>query len=301
VYTWHVRFRAPVPDDAPAVLAVLTARELADLGVPMYTLEDLRDEWRASDFDLACDAQLVEWGQDEIVAYATVERPGSMAVVAPDHEGRGIGSRLLEWTEARERALGRRLHRQWVGANNASARALLTGAGYERTRSNFRMVAPLDRVSPPLDVPAGVLLRAVDVDRDAAALHALDDAAFFGFADYVPESADQFRETYLEAHDFDPGLSRVAEQDGRVVGFLLARRRPHEQAGWVEILAVDPDHQGRRIGTALLTHAFAAFTGAGLREAQLGVASFNERAVRVYERAGMTPQLQFDVYERPVS
>jgi len=280
---------------------VLAARELADLGVRMYTLEDLRDEWRASDFDLAHDAHVVETGADEIVAYATVGRPGSMAVVAPDREGRGIGSRLLEWTEGRERALGRALHRQWVGAKNASARGLLTRAGYERTRSNFRMVAPLDRVSAPVEAPAGVVLRPVDVDRDAVALHALDDAAFFGFADYVPESADQFRETQLEAHDFDSGLSRVAEEDGNIVGFLLARRRAHEQAGWIEILAVDPDHQARRIGTALLTHAFAAFAGAGLREAQLGVASFNQRALRVYERVGMTPQLQFDIYERPVT
>jgi RimJ/RimL family protein N-acetyltransferase len=52
---------------------------------------------------------------------------------------------------------------------------------------------------------------------------------------------------------------------------------------------------------ALLTQAFASFADAGLREAQLGVASFNERALRVYERVGMTPQLQFDIYERPVS
>jgi ribosomal protein S18 acetylase RimI-like enzyme len=68
----------------------------------------------------------------------------------------------------------------------------------------------------------------------------------------------------------------------------------------VDILAVHPHHQGRGIGAALLTQAFAAFAGAGLREAQLGVASFNERALRVYERHGMTPQLQFDIYERPL-
>jgi ribosomal protein S18 acetylase RimI-like enzyme len=146
-----------------------------------------------------------------------------------------------------------------------------------------------------------VLLRPVDVERDAVALHALDDAAFVGFPDYVPESADAFRAGHLEAHDFDPALSRVAEQDGRMVGSLLARRRPNEPVGWVDILAVYPDHQGRGIGTALLTTAFAAFARAGLREAQLGVASFNERALRLYERIGMTPQLQFDIYERPVA
>ncbi len=296
-----MRFRAPVPEDAPAVLAVLTARELADLGVRVYTLEDLRDAWRTSEVDLERDARVVESGGGRIVAYATVQRPGSLAVVAPDHEGRGIGSRLLEWAEGRERAGGRGLHRQWVAADNASARALLTGAGYRRSRSNFRMTAPLDRVTALVDPPAGVLLRPVDVDRDAVALHALDDAAFIGFPDYVPESPEEFRAGHLGAHDFDPGLSRVAEQSGSIVGFLLARRRPHEPVGWVDILAVHPDHQGRGIGTALLTGAFAAFARGGLHEAQLGVASFNERALRLYERAGMTPQLQFDVYERPIA
>lgn len=283
------------------MLAVVAARELADLGVQVYTLEELRDEWRASEIDLERDARIVESGDGRIVAYASVQRPGSMAVVAPDHEGRGIGSRLLKWTEERERAQGREQHRQWAAAANQSARALLTGAGYRRTRSNWRMTAPLDRVRGPVDAPAGVLLRPVDVDRDAVALHALDDAAFFGFPDYVPESPEEFRKGHLEAHGFDPVLSLVAEQEGRMVGSLLARRRPHEPVGWVAILAVDPDHQGRGIGTALLTNAFAAFAGAGLREAQLGVASFNERALRLYERIGMTPQLRFDIYERPIA
>jgi mycothiol synthase len=296
-----MRFRAPVPDDAPAVLAVLTARELADLGVGVYTLEDLRDEWRASEVDLERDARVVASGDGRIVAYATVQRPGTMAVVAPDHEGRGVGTRLLEWAEGREREQGRELHRQWVAAANQSARALLTAAGYRRTRSNWRMTAPLDRVSAPVDAPAGVLLRPVEVDRDAVALHALDDAAFVGFPDYVPESPREFRAAHLEAHDFDPALSRVAEQDGKMLGSLLARRRRHESVGWVDILAVHPDHQGRGIGTVLLTNAFAAFAGAGLREAQLGVASFNQRALRLYERTGMTPQLQFDIYERPIA
>jgi mycothiol synthase len=294
-------FRAPRPDDAPAVLAVLTAREVADAGVPVHGLEDLRDDWRASEVDLERDARVVESGDGRIVAYATVKRPGSLAVVAPDYEGRGIGSRLLEWTEGRERACGRALHRQWVAAGNASARSLLTSAGYLRTRSNFRMTAPLDRVSDPVDAPAGVTLRPVEADRDAVALHALDDAAFAGFPDYTPETVGEFRQGHLAADGFDPGLSRVAEQGGRIVGFLLARRRSNEPVGWVEILAVDPDHQGRGIGAALLTQAFAAFAGAGLREAQLGVASFNERALRVYERSGMTPQVQFDIYERPVA
>jgi len=296
-----VRFRAPIADDAPAVLAVLSARELTDLGVRVYTLEDLRDEWRASDLDLERNALLAESDEGRIVAYATVQRPGTLAVVAPDHEGQGIGSRLLQWAERRERDLGRESHRQWVAANNLSARNLLTGAGYRRTRSNWRMVAPLDRVRPRAGAPAGVRLRPVDAERDAGALHAVDDLAFTGSPDYVPESLRQFREGHLQAHDFDPELSRVAVKGEQIVGFALARRRPHEPVGWVDILAVHPDHQGRGIGTAVLTNTFAALAAAGLREVQLGVASFNRRALRLYERTGMTPQLQFDIYERAVA
>jgi len=108
-----------------------------------------------------------------------------------------------------------------------------------------------------------------------------------------------FRREHLEAHDFDAGLSLVAEVDGEPVAFLLARRRDEQEAGFVAILGVEPEHQRQGIGTALLQHTFAGFAAAGLRQAQLMVASDNPRALRVYERAGMAVQLQFDIYERP--
>lgn len=67
-------YRAPVPADAPAVLAVSDARDIADLGEVDHTLEELRDEWRSSDLDLEHDAQVVEDPEGRIVAYAAVRR-----------------------------------------------------------------------------------------------------------------------------------------------------------------------------------------------------------------------------------
>jgi ribosomal protein S18 acetylase RimI-like enzyme len=144
-------------------------------------------------------------------------------------------------------------------------------------------------------------MRAVDARRDAAALHALDAAAFAAAPDYVPESLAEFTEEHLGAHDFDPALSRVVVEDEQIIGFLLARHRREEAIGFVDLLAVAPAHQRRGWGTALLSNAFAAFARAGLREAQLGVASDNPRGIRVYERAGMTVRHRFDIYERRVS
>jgi ribosomal protein S18 acetylase RimI-like enzyme len=178
---------------------------------------------------------------------------------------------------------------------------VLQSAGYRQVRSYWRMARPLDRSVTAADPPAGVTLRAIDREADARALHALDAESFGASPDYVPESYEMFVQEHLRAHDLAPELSLVAQDGDEIVGFLLARCWPHEGSGYVAILAVATGHQRRGIGTALLTRAFAAFAGAGLTQAQLGVASDNPRGLRVYEAAGLGPRFRFDVFERPIT
>jgi ribosomal protein S18 acetylase RimI-like enzyme len=135
--------------------------------------------------------------------------------------------------------------------------------------------------------------------RDAGAVHAIDAASFAPTPDYTPESLTEFIEEHFGAHDFDAGLSRVAIDGEDIVGFLIAGRRSEEGVAYVHILAVAPERQNRGLGTAMLRSAFAAFAGAGLQEVRLGVASYNRRALHVYERLGMIERFRFDVYERP--
>jgi mycothiol synthase len=293
-----VRLRPPMFDEAPAVLAVLTARDVADIGAPDYTLSDLRDEWRLSEFDLSTDAVVAEAPDGKIAGYAIVRRPGTLAVVAPQHEGQGIGTKLLRWSEQRARQQGRPRYRQWIAASNHRARELLVAAGYEHRRSYWRMTRPLeDGLNEPAP-PSGCRPRSLDVDRDGEAVHALDDACFAGSPDYEPAPLEAFAEEHLRAHDFRPELSLLVERDEELTGYLLARRWRDESVGFVDLLGVHPEHRGHGIGTWLLLSAFARFAAAGLREAQLGVASDNPRAVRIYERAGMHPRFRFDTYDR---
>src|SRR5436853_6718347 len=84
-----MRLRAPTIDDAPAVLEVLVARDVVDIGVPDYVLEDLLDEWRATQLDLEADSRVVEF-DGRVVAYVIVCSSITTAVIAPEHEGRGI-------------------------------------------------------------------------------------------------------------------------------------------------------------------------------------------------------------------
>lgn len=293
-----MRLRPPTNSDAERVQAVLLARDMADFGQPDLTLGDPREEWSAGEFDLRADARVAEDSAGRVLAYAVVRRPGAVVAVHPEHERRGIGTQLLHWSEARERQRGRSRHRQWVAAGNEPARSLLTAAGYRYTRSYYRMVRPLDgAVSEPL-LPPGVRLRQLDVPGDAAELHVLDGASFAANADYEPEPLEAFEE-HLRAGDADPTLSLVAGDGTRAIGFLLTRRWNEQGVGFVDVLAVHPDFQRRGVGTALLRRAFARYVDAGLRQAQLGVASDNPRARALYERIGMQVEFRYDTYEKP--
>ena len=288
-----MRLRPPTDADAEAVLELIVARDMADLGVPDYTLGDLRQEWALDEVDRSRDAVVVEDEDGALVAYAIVRSIGAQVIIPPRHTGRGIGSTLLRWAEER----GPR--RQWVAERDTAGRELLERNGYQLSRHYWRMERDLAEPVDPPSPPDGIQLRALEPAADAEAVHALDAAAFATAPDYRPMSLSAFNAEHLEAHDLDPALSLVAEREGRLTGFLLTRRWDEESVGYVDVLAVHPGEQGRGLGTALLLNAFAAFRAAGLQAAQLGVASDNPGALRLYERAGMRQRFRFDVLERP--
>lgn len=124
-----MRTRGAQWDDAGAVLALLVARHTADIGLPLFRLEEVQDEWRSPDVELSRDTLLIEI-DGALAGYAVVHRPGAFAVVAPEHEGRGVGARLLEWVQQRERERAVDAHRQIAASTNARARELFEDAGY---------------------------------------------------------------------------------------------------------------------------------------------------------------------------
>jgi mycothiol synthase len=296
-----VLLRPPTSKDLDAVFAVITARDTADLGAPDIVIGDLADRWNATAFNLAHDAIVAELDDDSgVAAYADVNRHGALIVVPPDHERDGIGPAMLEWAERRERELGHERFHQLIAATDSSGRALLEAAGYRIERHYWRMLRAFDPSESPAapTPPPGTTIRTPDPQHDAARLHAVDDASFSVVPDYVPVSLTTFVEGHLEAHDLDLSCSSVVECDGEIVGFLLARRWEAERAGYVDLLAVHPAHQRQGVGSILLQTAFAQIAAAGLREAQLAVASDNPRALALYERLGMTVRFQHDVWAR---
>ena len=195
--------RAPEPDDAPAVLELIVARDVADLGQPDYTLDDLKGDWASPAIDLTLDAWLVEDG-DGPLGYALLDDgAAALVTVPPASEGRGVGTVLREAAEQRAAARGERRVSQYVVPTNEAARAHLRDAGYELAYRYLRMRIDLaDAPEPPSEIPVRAFVRGED-DR---ALHELIDAAVADIPGNLPSS---FASWQAGKHDDrEPGIRR---------------------------------------------------------------------------------------------
>src|SRR5829696_5609668 len=211
--------RAPEPSDAPAVLDLIVARDIADLGRPDYTLEDVEADWAAPGIDPRLDAWLVEDG-DGPLGYALLDdRGAALVTVPPAHEGRGVGTALREAAEARAIERGEALVRQFVPTSNEPARTHLLGAGYWPAYCYFRMRMELAEAPPP---PADVTVRPFSRGADDAPVHALVEEAMAGVPGSEPRSLESWQAAKVDKQGWDPSLWLLHEDPGG----LAARARP---------------------------------------------------------------------------
>jgi len=76
----------------------------------------------------------------------------------------------------------------------------------------------------------------------------------------------------------------VAVADGKVVGTVMGGYDGHR--GWIYSLAVDPAHQRRKFGSALLRHVEKALAEQGAPKINLQVDSAKPRLTEFYEKLG---------------
>jgi mycothiol synthase len=289
-----MRVRAPEPADAHAVLELIVARDVADLGKPDYTLEDVRADWAAPGVDLARDAWLVEDAGTPLGYALLDDRGAALVTVPPASEGRGVGTALREAAEARAVERGEVLVRQYVPTFNEPARAHLLAAGYWPAYSYFRMRMDLARAAaPPADVP----VRAFSRGADDVPVHALVEEAMAGVPGNEPRSLESWQAAKVDKQGWDPSLWLLHEDAGGLAGVVLCERW-EEGVGYVDYLAVAARSRGRGLGRALLLHGLAALRAAGLEVAELSVQGENASATRLYESVGMTPVWTIERWEK---
>lgn len=141
------------------------------------------------------------------------------------------------------------------------------------------------RPATPADLPAlgrlGALLIRVH--------HEFDRQRFFA----PPPDPEQGYAWFLGSQLDDPDVVvLVAEDEGRVVGYVYAGVEPHswkelrEACGFVHDLVVDPQARGRGAGEALLDAAVDWLQRKGLPRVMLWTAELNAGAQRLFARHG---------------
>jgi mycothiol synthase len=95
--------RPAIPADARSIFELVAACERESDGVAEVDAEDITMSFQRHGFDPALDSVLV-YDHDELVGWTELYRWRAEADVRPSHRGRGLGSGLLRWAEARGRS-----------------------------------------------------------------------------------------------------------------------------------------------------------------------------------------------------
>lgn len=296
-----ITFRSPTDEDVPSLVALMIACDEVDVGHPDSDEEDAIWLWRMPGFDRARDSWVVSV-DGELVGYASLYDNQADVFVHPKARGRGVGSELLERIEARaaQKVTGTVTLRQNVTSRNEAGRRLLEHAGYELSHHYARMEMDIPADVPEPKLPAGVTLRNYEPERESRALY---DAYCAAWQQYEGQEweAEGFEawSNDLQGGDFDPSLWFVAEEAGRIVGFIMCPDYPG--MGWVQRVGTLPDQRGRGIGRALMLAAFRAYRARGVDRVGLTVSSRNIFAARgLYESLGMEEVLRYDSFRKTI-
>jgi mycothiol synthase len=281
-----------VTGDAESVLDVICARDVADLGAPDFTLEDLRADWSRPGLALEHDARVAVGPGGAIRGYAILLGDDAVVIVHPEAEGEGDGTVLRRWAEARAAERGTAVLRQFAAGSNDGARRHLREAGYEPVQLYFRLRADLADAPGAPDAP----LRTFE-PADEVAVHRLVQDAFDEIEGNRRQTLEEWRSKGLAKPGHDPALWLLLDDDEGVAGAALGERFG-DGTGYVAELAVAARARGRGHGRALLLGLFAAFRRAGLRHAELSVHGRNRGALALYESVGMRSVWEAERWEK---
>ncbi|GCE45727.1 mycothiol synthase [Thermosporothrix hazakensis] len=316
--TGYFRMRAPTWRDLHAIGELLAICEQAETGQNSRTAQEhsraLSDAFQKTPlFSLARDAWLLVATEQRCIGFASLWRspdaPLNMVIssrIHPEYCGSGLGTLLLRTAEqrAREVAAGAPATLlSWVTGSNTAARTLLESEGYTATRTFAKMDYPLDRETPPPQIPAGFTLRTFIPEQDEYATYEADNEAFQDSWGYVPSSFTTWKLHNIQRPDFDPSLWFLAIQNETIAGYALCfQHKDHKKQplGWIEALAVRRPYRRQGLARALLQTAFHEFQRRGAVCCQLNVDLENPTgALHLYEKAGMSRMPNVEIrYEK---
>jgi mycothiol synthase len=305
-------------DDAEAAAQLSNACAIELTGKPSLAAGEIRSDWQSPHFNSDTDSLAVFTPQGELAGYVEVwdSEPHVhdfvSAEVHPQHRGQGIGTALARWAEQRAQQLlplapvgARVVLQQFKSGSDEAAARLLRAQGYEIARHNLRMAIEFDGPPPDPVVPDGLLIRPFIRGQEERALVMAMREEFRDHWGYVESAVEEdYRDWmhWMETNPTcDPSLLFVAVDGDEIAGTSLCQDATAEdpELGWIFGLGVRRPWRRRGLALALLRYSFGVLYRRGKRKVSLGVdAQSLTGATRLYERAGMRLERQYEIYEK---
>lgn len=279
--------RPLVMADARAVFEVMAAQEAHDTGEVSIEEADILGDWGRPSYDVSAGTVGVLAGE-RLVAYAELMGADrGDAAVHPDYRGRGIGTALARWMQAKAREAGSEVIGMPVPQGSAGDR-LLGALGYHVRWESWALRLPAAARVPPRDLPAGYTLREATPADHEACWTVIEDA-FLEWSERDRMPLGDWLATVVGRPGFEPwNLRVVTGPAGEVVGatqvFLSGEEGDME--GYVNKVATRHDQRGRGLAQAMLVDAFATARAHGATGSGLDTDS-RTGALGLYEKVGM--------------
>jgi mycothiol synthase len=208
-----------------------------------------------------------------------------VSFVDPEVGGRGIGTALFTWCEARLREIAsehdmvEQLFEVWTNDRNVPATSLIRDAGYEPVTYSAEMVRASVDDLPDHRLPEGLELRPVR-EEDIRTIWEADVEAFRDHWGYVEQTeADYARFLAFPYHD--PTLWKIAWDEegvaGQVKSFIDAAQNEEYglKRGWTEAISTSRRWRRRGVAKALIVESIRELAARGMTEVALGVHTEN--------------------------
>jgi mycothiol synthase len=272
--------RPATPDDIPAIAELHARWELALLGAPEESADELRE--RIEGLGSMAEGSLVIIEQGELRGVGLRSRNDTMIFADPAVDAAPAYAELLEWLAAGSPAKVETL------SSDQALRVVLDGSGWQHHMSSFDLVRVVDdswQLAEP-DWPAGVSVHDFRAD-DAEAVHHLIyvDAAWAEVPGHPFRDYGEWRGIFVNEHTV-PDQQVLAWRGDRLVGVAMGRTWD-DGTGWVSQLATARDERGKGLGRALLLDALTRRRNAGATALGLSVQGANRGALKLYLGVGL--------------
>lgn len=274
-------------DDARAVYEVIARQQSADLGKVEIEEADIVGDWQRPSFDVGTRSIGVFDG-DALVAFGELGLGGrGDAAVDPAYGGRGLGTAIAAWMQARAAEEGVATIGMPVPEGSPADR-LLEELGYHVRWTSWVLKLPDGVDITRRDLPPGYSVRAARPE-EYPALHEVVEDAFLEWSVREREPFADFEAEILRRPGAEPWNVRVVlDADGAVVatGIVQLATDFDPPEAFVSRLATRRDQRGRGLAQALLVDCFTEARRHGARRAGLSTDS-RTGALSLYEKVGM--------------